>query len=110
MSILLDNIKKNCIEQGVSLAQVEAAAHLTPRTIYRWELTDPGVSRVAAVARVLGVPIEALLAGSDPLKDLEALPAEALEADPEEPIKGQMKIDDLAGESDIRYVPAEYIP
>ena len=109
MTVLYENIKRECQARGLNFAMVEKAAGFTHPVIYRWGSLEPGVNKVAAVARVLGVPIESLLEGSAPLEDLEALPAEAIEADPEEPIKGQIRLEELQ-EEDLRYEPAEYIP
>lgn len=59
--MLLHNIKRLCAEQGITIAELERRAGLTPTTMAKWVTDMPSVDKVARVAKALGVTIEELL-------------------------------------------------
>ena len=58
---MLDKIKALCSAKGKTLKQVEMDAGIAPNTIFRWNSTDPGISKVRHVADALGVTVNDLL-------------------------------------------------
>ena len=62
---MFDKIQALCKEKGISLAELERQAGLNGRTIYKWREISPSVYKVFAVAKVLGVSIEDLIARED---------------------------------------------
>ena len=57
---LVRNIKQVCKERNMTLAEVERAAGVSKRSIYRWDEKIPAYTKVLAVANVLQVPVEEL--------------------------------------------------
>ena len=57
---LVDRIKALALSKGLSIADLERRAHLSENSIYRWDRTDPGYSKVLAVADALGVSVDEL--------------------------------------------------
>ena len=55
---MLERIKKLGKQMGLSLTDVNDKAGLGENTIYKWKHIDPGISKVAAVADVLGVSLD----------------------------------------------------
>lgn len=58
---MLHKIKELCKEQGITIAELERRAEITPTTMAKWDETEPSVYKVAKVAKALGVTIEELL-------------------------------------------------
>lgn len=56
-----DRIKALAKERGLSIAEVERRAGLSPNTIKKWDRSVPSVNKVASVAKCLGVTIENIL-------------------------------------------------
>lgn len=58
---LVENVKKSCEEKKITVSELEGKAGLAKNSIYKWNRHSPSVTSVAAVARVLGVPIDELI-------------------------------------------------
>lgn len=58
---MLHKIKELCAERGITIAELERLAGITPKTMSWWDKTVPAVDKVARVAKVLGVTVEDLL-------------------------------------------------
>lgn len=58
---MLHKIKELCEERGITIAELERMAEITPKTMAKWDETTPAVDKVARVAKALGVTIEELL-------------------------------------------------
>ena len=58
---IYDNIKAICTEKGITLSSVENDLGLERSNIYKWQICDPGSTRLKAVAEYLGVTIDRLL-------------------------------------------------
>lgn len=61
---LLDNIRKQCRQQKITIDRLEKAAGLAPNTIYKWNRVIPGVDKVQKVAKVLNATVDDLLNNS----------------------------------------------
>ena len=60
---MVHKIKTLCKEQHLTVAEVERRANLTARTLRRWDVQDPSVTKVYRVAKVLGTTVEELIEG-----------------------------------------------
>lgn len=58
--MIYSRIKKICEEKGISIRSLEQEAGLGNGVIAAWDESSPRLSSVIAVAKVLGVSIEAL--------------------------------------------------
>lgn len=58
---MLENIKALCAERGITIAELERACGITPRTVYRWNENTPSVTRAKLVADYLCVTVDELL-------------------------------------------------
>lgn len=67
---MLENIKRLCKEQKIFISTLEERAGLSTNAIYRWDESKPSVDKVARVAAVLGVTVDALLAPDKPQENL----------------------------------------
>lgn len=63
---MLDIIRKLCKEQRITIGALEVKAGLATNTINRWDKTSPSISRVVAVADVLGVSLDELVGRDSP--------------------------------------------
>lgn len=64
---MVENIKRLCSAQGLTIQQLEAKAGIPTGTIGRWGKDGkfmPSVDKVERVADTLGVTVDALLKGS----------------------------------------------
>lgn len=59
--LILDNVKKFCDKKGMSISAVEKQAELSNGTIRKWNISNPRIGNLLAVAKVLGVTIDELL-------------------------------------------------
>ena len=59
--MLYENIKHLADERKESLRAVERGAGLKPCTIHKWNVTDPGIEKVKAVADYFGTTIDELI-------------------------------------------------
>ena len=57
---LVERIKSVAARSHLSIAEVEKKAGLSENSIYKWNRTDPGHSKVVAVADALGVSLDEL--------------------------------------------------
>lgn len=60
---LYDNIVYLANLKNLTIKEIEFRAGLSNGSIRRWNETDPGISKVGAVANILGVNIESILYG-----------------------------------------------
>lgn len=60
--MLYDKIKEICKEKGTSVTQVEKDAGLGNGTISKWNDCSPTVDKLMAVAKVLKIKVDKLLA------------------------------------------------
>ncbi len=61
---MIENIKRLCSEQGLTIQQLEAKAGIAECTIGRWGKDgklQPSIDKVKRVADVLGVTVDELL-------------------------------------------------
>ena len=58
---LLENVRKQCKEQQITIDQLEKAAGLAMNSIYRWGRISPSIDKVQRVARTLNVTVDKLL-------------------------------------------------
>jgi len=58
---MLHKIRELCEARGITIAELERQAGLTPTSMAKWNANMPAVDKVAKVAKVLGVTIEELL-------------------------------------------------
>lgn len=59
---MLHKIKELCRAQGITVAELERLAEITPKTVTKWDEIMPAADKLARVARVLHTTVEALLA------------------------------------------------
>ena len=59
--MLLDNIRRECDRQKITISDLERRAGLAKNSIYKWSVTAPSVQKVKAAADVLGTTIDELL-------------------------------------------------
>ncbi len=60
---LVDNIRAQAAAKGLTMAQLEERAGLPYCTVNRWDRNEPGYKKVAAVAAVLNISMDALIKG-----------------------------------------------
>lgn len=60
--MIFNNIKKICDEKGISIFQLEKEAGLGNGTISGWKESMPRIYKLQAVAKVLEVKVDKLLA------------------------------------------------
>lgn len=58
---MLKKIRELAAEKGVSLAEVERKCGLGKRSISKWDVSEPSVSKAQAVADFFGVSVNELL-------------------------------------------------
>ena len=58
---MLQKIKELCRRRGVSIAELETACGLGPRTIYRWGEISPAVNKVKRVADYFDMTVDELI-------------------------------------------------
>ena len=63
--MLFDRIAALCMEKHISISKLEQECGLGNATIRGWKSSDPGASKLKAVADYLGVTVDFLL-GSSP--------------------------------------------
>ena len=59
--MIYNNIKKLCVEQNISISQLEREAGLGNGTVGGWKTASPTIDNLQAVAKVLKVKVEKLL-------------------------------------------------
>lgn len=62
---LLNNIRRQCADKGISIAEIERRAGLADNAIFKWACTSPSVDRVQRVAAELGVSMDELLGSEE---------------------------------------------
>lgn len=60
---MVHNIKEMCKKRGITLADLERRAVVSPKSIHRWDENEPSVYKVYRVAKVLNTTVEDLLKG-----------------------------------------------
>lgn len=60
--MLCGRIREICEDKGMSIRSLERKANLSNGAISKWENSSPSVDNVKAVADVLGVKVDELLA------------------------------------------------
>lgn len=58
---LKDQITELCKKRNISVRELERRAGLKERTIQHWDKSEPSATKLYAVSRVLGVPVDYLL-------------------------------------------------
>lgn len=58
---LLENIKKECRKQGITIDSLEKTAGIAENSVYRWGKVSPSVDKVQRAAAVLRVTVDELL-------------------------------------------------
>lgn len=59
--MILEKVKKLCIENGISIYQLEKECGFGNATIHGWKNSMPTVDKMKKVADYFGVPIEYFL-------------------------------------------------
>lgn len=59
--MLLHNIKQQCKEKGISIAELERRIGVSNKSVFRWNETIPSADKLARAAQVLGTTVEELL-------------------------------------------------
>ena len=59
--MIVDNIRRLCERQGITLAELERTLSLGNGTVAKWDKSSPGILRVKAVADFFNVTIDSLL-------------------------------------------------
>lgn len=59
--MLVENIKKLCKDNGISIAALEKRVGIGNATISRWNTSSPRSDKLKAVADYFGVTVDALL-------------------------------------------------
>ena len=59
--MLIKNIRRLCIERGISIRQLERSVGLSNGIVASWEVKAPSVLKVKAVADYFGVTVDDLL-------------------------------------------------
>ena len=67
---MLEKIAEKCKEKGISVAELERRANLRQRTIYKWDVSEPGAKKVKRVAVVLGCSVDDLIDEEEGVNDL----------------------------------------
>ena len=57
---MYEKIKELCKARKITIADLEQAAGLGTRTIYRWDINAPSFDKVVAVADALGISLDEL--------------------------------------------------
>lgn len=68
---MLHKIKELCREQGITVAELERLAEITPKTVTKWDETMPAADKLARVARVLHTTVEELLQDPEEAEQVE---------------------------------------
>lgn len=63
---MYEQIKALCKARKITIKELEAAAGIGQRTIYRWDENSPSMDKVAAVADFFGVSIDQLVGREAP--------------------------------------------
>lgn len=66
---LLDRVQQLASLKGLSIAEIERKANLGNGTIRRWTNSIPSADKLYRVSKVLGVSIEYLLSGEEPIEN-----------------------------------------
>ena len=61
---LKERVKQTAKQKGVTLAALEQAIQVSPRSISKWDKMRPSIDKVAAVADILDVSVDYLLGRS----------------------------------------------
>ena len=59
--MIVENIRKLCRKQGITITELERTLGLGNGTIARWDSSSPSVIRVKVVADHFGVTVDSLL-------------------------------------------------
>lgn len=59
--MICDKIKEICDKKGITIAELERNAGLSKGAIYKWRESSPTLSKLQAVADVLGVKVSKLI-------------------------------------------------
>ena len=59
--LLVENIKKACSMNNITIRELERRAGLPEHSIYKWNRNIPSVDRVARVADILKTTVEQLI-------------------------------------------------
>ena len=72
---MLDKIRKLAEEKGMTIAELERQANITPKAICKWNVVMPAADKLARVARALDVTVEDLLDNgqTEPGQEKEAI-------------------------------------
>lgn len=67
---IVERIKYAASMKNLTISSIEKAIGLTPKSIYRWDKSEPSISKVVSVANLLQVPLSWLATGSDPVPSI----------------------------------------
>lgn len=65
-SKIYKSISRLCAEKGLTISVLERKLGFGKSTIAKWKTAEPGAEKLAAVAKRLGVSMEALIYGEEP--------------------------------------------
>lgn len=58
---MVHKIRELCKKRGITLADLERQASISPKSIFSWDDSEPSVYRVYRVAKILGTTVEEIL-------------------------------------------------
>lgn len=59
--MLYDRVKQLCINEGITITELERTLKFGNGTIHNWDRSDPSVSKAAAVAEHFGIGLDTLI-------------------------------------------------
>ena len=62
---MVSNIKRICRERNIKLRELERRADFPRGSVYKWDTHTPNITKVKAVADILGVTIDDLIKEED---------------------------------------------
>lgn len=62
---IVERIRLKANEKGLTISEIEKATGISPKAIYRWDKSEPAISKVIAVANLLQVSLSWLATGKE---------------------------------------------
>lgn len=62
---IVERIRLKANEKGLTISEIEKATGISPKAIYRWNKSEPAISKVIAVANLLQVSLSWLATGKE---------------------------------------------
>lgn len=62
---IVERIRLKANEKGLTISEIEKAVGISPKAIYRWDKSEPSISKVVAVANLLQISLSWLATGKE---------------------------------------------